>query len=214
MEAASESRKTVEFNGKTYWKFNGGRYYYRSERNPVALKALHRDIWESVNGPIPPAFHVHHLDGDAENNDPSNLECLPESDHYAEHFEQKSIRGKIWAENGHLARIREIAKEWHQSPEGRAWHSEHSKRNATKWITRTYACKQCGKEYQSRAIQKDRLSYCSRVCKAVARIRSGIDDVDRACLRCGKVFRVYKHMKKRTCSISCGAFYRWSLKKV
>jgi ribonucleotide reductase alpha subunit len=41
----------------------------------------HRLIWESVNGPIPDGYDIHHIDGDTYNNDIDNLECLTHSDH-------------------------------------------------------------------------------------------------------------------------------------
>lgn len=42
---------------------------------------LHRRIWEQKNGPIPEGFHIHHIDGNKENNDISNLECISKGEH-------------------------------------------------------------------------------------------------------------------------------------
>lgn len=41
----------------------------------------HRLVFESVYGPIPEGYDVHHIDGDTYNNDIDNLECLSHADH-------------------------------------------------------------------------------------------------------------------------------------
>jgi hypothetical protein len=44
-------------------------------------RSLHRDVWESVHGPIPEGHHVHHKNNDWDRNDIDDLECLSSSDH-------------------------------------------------------------------------------------------------------------------------------------
>lgn len=53
----------------------------------------YRRIWESHFGPIPSddsgrPYEVHHLDGDRNNNDISNLICVSIEDHYRIHHDQ------------------------------------------------------------------------------------------------------------------------------
>ena len=57
-------------------------------------KIDYRKIWEGVNGKIPKddngmSYEVHHLDGDRNNNDISNLICVSIKEHYDIHFNQQ-----------------------------------------------------------------------------------------------------------------------------
>ena len=94
------------------------------------VEALHREIYKDNFGPIPDGWHVHHADGDWNNNDPSNLKAIPQEEHWSEHHtvgfwnDREAVRE-------HLDRIRPMASEWHRSKEGRRWHSEHAKRQST-----------------------------------------------------------------------------------
>jgi hypothetical protein len=77
----------VIFNGKKYTKRNTG-YFGRTTDDRTLL---HRDVWELNNGKIEKGFDIHHIDGDKENNELSNLECLSKSEHtrlYSPHNNQ------------------------------------------------------------------------------------------------------------------------------
>lgn len=57
----------------------------------------YRKIWEEYNQQeIPKGYHIHHIDGNHDNNNPENLECLSAEDHWKKHYEQ----GDIVALNG------------------------------------------------------------------------------------------------------------------
>jgi hypothetical protein len=57
----------------------------------------YRKIWEEYNQrKIPKGYHIHHIDGNHDNNDPLNLECLSAEEHWQRHYEQ----GDIVAING------------------------------------------------------------------------------------------------------------------
>ena len=54
---------------------------------------IYRKIYEQYHGPIPKdennrTYDIHHIDGDSENNDPSNLVALSLKDHYNLHYSQ------------------------------------------------------------------------------------------------------------------------------
>lgn len=54
-------------------------------------KLMHRYVWEFYNGAIPEKWDIHHKDENKHNNDISNLECLPKSEHtrkYSPHNNQ------------------------------------------------------------------------------------------------------------------------------
>ena len=70
----------------------------------------YRNIWESVNGPIPVdsegrSFEIHHVDGDHYNNDINNLVCVSIQEHYDIHYKQ-----------GDYAACHLIAQRMHQNP--------------------------------------------------------------------------------------------------
>ena len=60
------------------------------------VKIDYRKIWEEHNGPIPldengVSYQIHHIDGNPQNNDISNLQCLSVEEHYKLHLEQGDI---------------------------------------------------------------------------------------------------------------------------
>jgi hypothetical protein len=127
--------ETVVFNGITFRR-------YPESKNPAhqryfkpggywiqrGVQALHQEVWKAHNGPIPDGFHVHHKDGDAANNDISNLECISSARHQVEHAEERSVRGRSPKQLAHLEAIRPLAAEWHRSEAGREWHRQHGLR--------------------------------------------------------------------------------------
>jgi hypothetical protein len=57
--------------------------YYRQTTNP--RRHLHQLVWEFHHGPIPEGHIIHHRDENKANNEPSNLECIPNPDHGFRH---------------------------------------------------------------------------------------------------------------------------------
>jgi len=121
--------ESVVFNGRKFNRYPESehaplrRYFWRGGGGGISL---HRAIWEHYNGPIPVGWHVHHKDGDFNNNDLANLECLPADEHSAAHAEDRRAVGRRPEHIAHLDRIREKAAEWHRSEEGKAWHAENT----------------------------------------------------------------------------------------
>jgi len=53
----------------------------------------YRKIWEKINGPIPldecgRRYEIHHIDGNRNNNDLSNLQCVSIEEHFKIHYDQ------------------------------------------------------------------------------------------------------------------------------
>jgi|ERR1700734_935606 len=63
-----------------YGMTNGSRHY------------LHRDVWESIHGPIPPDHDVHHKNEDVSDNRIENLEMMRKADHARHHARLKGKR--------------------------------------------------------------------------------------------------------------------------
>jgi hypothetical protein len=67
--------------GRTWRRNRGG--YLTTKANTILL---HRVVWCFANGlPIPRGYVVHHVDGDRDNNAPSNLEAISAREHSATH---------------------------------------------------------------------------------------------------------------------------------
>lgn len=191
-----------QFNGKIYRLYPGERYFSRHN------KRLHRVVWEYYNGPIPKGYHVHHKDGNPHNNEIDNLELIAGTKHISEHTNKRvSTNPEIFQNNIHKAM--EAAKEWHRSPEGRKWHSEHAKAQAPRERVE-YTCSYCGKTFVAQKITAKH-HFCSNKCCAAYRRKSGVDNETRICEWCGKPFTVNKYDGTRFCSIACGAAHHGSL---
>ncbi|ANU28444.1 HNH endonuclease signature motif containing protein [Planococcus versutus] len=167
--------------------------------NSTKRKRLHRSIWEHHNGEIPEGYHIHHIDGNKNNNDISNLECMPAKEH-------AYLHGKYLENILKMKRIQvegqKKAAEWHKSAEGSEWHKQHyEKHKASLYKTETKKCKYCGIDYEV-VVSKANL-YCSNKCKSKARRESGVDDVTKNCEFCGTPFTSNKYQKKRFCTKSC-----------
>lgn len=70
-------------SGKPYTVTDPGRYITLGlplrDDMPRGRVMAHRVLWESVNGPLPADQVINHLDGDKQNNRPSNLEGVSQS---------------------------------------------------------------------------------------------------------------------------------------
>lgn len=202
---------TIIFNGTEYTRL-GQRKYYISKSNTnegrKGAKGLHTDIWEYYNGrEVPKGYHIHHKDGNALNNDISNLECIPSREHLKIHAEDRKNNKEYQEKNFRaLEKAREAAKEWHSSDEGREWHSKHGKEVFANRQPETHICAECGKEYST--IQPWSKFCCDR-CGELWRRKHRKIEYKAICKVCGKEFAGYKDKpssrESNTCSKECRA---------
>jgi hypothetical protein len=128
------------FEGRVYSRTDEG--YYRCQVGKsmgFRARLLHRDVWISVNGQIPDGFDIHHIDGDKENNHPSNLEALSKADHTREHSSERGFR--TWS------------------------YDQFSESNKRKWALKQpteRTCHNCGDVYLSTG---QRAKYCNARCR-------------------------------------------------
>lgn len=220
-----KSNKRVErvrFNGIIYRRYPqakgfSDRNYFRCSIGDKqrGFGALHRDIWKFHRGEIPEGFHIHHKDENPLNNDISNLEALEPKEHRKRHVptpEQRRAISYIKTLEYRLEKAKKGAAKWHSSPEGRKWHSEHAKKSFKRRKRIKKRCEQCNKNYFTKSVSsRDR--FCSGKCKAAWRRAQGLDNENRICKSCEKSFSVNKYDKSQCCSLSCGAKYRWVVRK-
>lgn len=171
------------------------RKYYRK-----GSRLLHREVWEANFGPIPEGYHIHHIDRDRGNNNPSNLACLTPEQHGFEHRGEKRPHQPlpVAAWEGHAR--------WRQQPGTWEFYSQHAKKVWENLEPLEHTCTVCGKKYETKHRGKN--LFCGNNCQAEARRRSGIDDEDRVCLVCGETFRCNKYARKKVCGRVCSGIFR------
>ena len=173
-------RITIEYNGKKYHRYPNSKrrqlrvYYWRHDKWKQPPVALHRQIYIDNFGEIPKGFHIHHIDGDTENNSPDNLQALPPEVHATMYLKDMTDE--------------ELAA--------------HKKRMSEAQLRRKqyeYECENCRKKFLSR--RKGNVRYCSKEC---ARERNNwwekaIRQRVARCEYCGGEI----HNRGRYCSAEC-----------
>lgn len=191
----------IIFDGHKFTRDKKTGYYLKTTK---PRKRLHIYVWEYHNGyKVPKGYEIHHKDSNKDNNDISNLICIPSKEHKQIHSlsltdEQRASRRANMNE-----KARPKAIEWHKSEEGREWHKEQYNKTLgsadRKKIVKT--CEECGAEYEVYNNGSNR--FCSNKCKSRWRRASGIDNVERVCEYCGKTFICNKYKPTKYCSGKC-----------
>lgn len=201
-------KKIVEFNGKEYERSANGRYYFEKNtkyKERTHCTQLHRAVWEYYNGEIPKGYQIHHKDGNIDNNDISNLECVSAREHLSYHskknWQNKEYRERMADQMRGNSERQQKCKEWHRSEEGRKWHREQAKRSILKNKFREERiCEWCGKQYTAKM---GAAKYCSVQCQRKAcNYRK-----EQKCIKCGKEFHSTT-AKRKYCSIECRKKYK------
>ncbi len=183
-------------------KYNWFDNYYRRHTFSTGIPSnLQRAVWIDNFGPIQPKHHIHHRDGNAKNNHIENLQCLEGK----LHLSRSAKKSKWVGSKGNLEvlrRMREKAKPWHRSKEGKAFHSQHAKNINFGVIRVSFArtCEQCGIDYKSCHRNG---KFCSRKCKSMFRYHAGVDNENRKCKLCDKYFVVNRYSRTKTCGKPC-----------
>lgn len=100
------------------------------------VKAKYRKIWEKYNNQkIPVGYHIHHIDGNRENNDPTNLMCLSAEDHHKLHLEQ----GDIVARYGKFIQGASEAGKMGGSKSRPRWEEGNKKQNLSRGLKQSYS---------------------------------------------------------------------------
>ena len=162
MEVIIISDTKQQFNGKNYWKDKSSGYYRNAQVKP---HSLHRKVWIYHNGEIPKGLVIDHIDRNKDNNEIENLRLAT----YSENI--RNIDDEVLEKKrAHINNIRELAKEWHKSEEGRKWHSEMAKKIYEKRQPRVLVCAHCGKEFTTTQYSK-KTRFCGQNCRMKARRR-------------------------------------------
>lgn len=190
----------IEYNNHKFYPTKQGYWLGTVNKKPIRL---HRYVWEQHNGKIPKGYHIHHKNGNKNDNRVENLEMLPAAAHLSAHSnepKQKTIARENILKHGVPAAVK-----WHKSPKGKEWHKQHYKKSLEpKWAkTVKKICPICGKEFFVSELVKDRSVFCSENCKAQNRRNSGVDNIQKPCKLCGKMFSTNKYAQAKYCSKEC-----------
>ena len=176
--------------------------YYLSS-TPVGDRRvrLHVYVWEKHFGKVPVGLVVHHVNKDKDNNTIENLCLMTNNEHCKFHSNSEECKTKSRETIKNITLPAAVV--WHKSDVGKARHKEWYAANPTLKLTPVKRnCDQCGKEYVAGQGYSSR--FCSGRCKTKNRKLSGVDDVEVACVVCGKTFRKNKYTKQKCCSEGCG----------
>lgn len=204
----------VRFAGVIYRRYplsktSSDRNYFRAGHGDHVKRgrtSLHRDVWTFANGPISDGHDVDHKDGNPLNNAIDNLQLLTEAEHHAKHAHEQGERSRArWAAMSDEQRDAMLASAaaWHSTPAGRAWHAEHARKFMAALPQVDMECERCHGKYTVKSHVKSWGRFCSNKCRAGARRDSGVDNEDRTCQRCGKVFSVNRYSPVANCSLKC-----------
>jgi hypothetical protein len=191
--------RMVVYDGEKYWLQSNGRYY-QSGRHDAVERLLHRRVWLDTYGLIPDGYAVHHRNGDWTDNRVENLALMHISEHGRHHLAERRARDPEPERRGLIAaRVR--AAEWHASPEGLRWHSQHGRATWQDRQSSRAICEDCGRGYDTFFPTRSR--FCSSACMQRHNYHTTPRVVGGICPRCGKTVRHKPGRPTTYCSHLC-----------
>lgn len=209
----THGKKTVYFRGIRFCRDENRNYFLHTGNRGEGNLYLHQEVYKAFKGAIPKGSHIHHKDGDKDNNDPDNLVLMDGHEHLKLHGREMSEERREWCRNNMNTVARPKAIEWHKSEEGREWHRKHAKEMGDKFrVMVEHVCenKSCGKKFVGPVHSR----FCCNACKSKWRRDNGLDDIEKTCPVCGHKFMTSKFRDAETCGRSCANRYRAMKRKV
>lgn len=163
-----EGTEEVVWKGRRYRRLpdhvlRHRRVYFMATTHPRSY--LHRDIYTAHYGPIPQGWHVHHIDHNPLNNDPSNLAAISAEDHLKHHGQHIEAFVNICDECGKEYGAKRVGARW-CSPACKQRRRRRDgvtyKRPLKGHMAETRNCVLCGAEYTAK---KPWARYCGMQCR-------------------------------------------------
>lgn len=191
------------------WTSKQTGYYQSTTAIDGRRQWLHRYTYEREVGAIPEGCHVHHKNGDRDNNEIENLACLEGAAHRREHLSDATARGRTPESLARLAEMR-----WLAASARRGLYV--GPRKQRKGLVRKVVCNTCRTEFELKKTDSDRTVYCSEKCSQHTRLvyTDAFYAAERPCLHCGESFApgIRAAGSKQFCSSSCRDKYRYNYK--
>jgi len=187
---------TQTFDGIKFRLDSRNGYYWSVSKK--FHKSMHRYVWEFYHGRIQEGYEIHHIDGDASNNEITNLKCCKIHEHRREHQEHKV--GVV--SNGKCVvcgvDLKNKCGVFCSSSCKQRYAREHSYYKVKK------VCICCGNEFMT---SKYRIAEtCSARCTNIIRQRRIVESKPTMkCVICGKMYTPQPNKKNHTCSLKCTA---------
>lgn len=137
-------------------------YFLASKRyqKKHGYKALHREIWKSHFGEIPPGYHIHHKDHNPANNDISNLELISRREHAFIHCSDEK-----WKKTVTKKRAKKWGASWKKDKKKIAQMKRNTKRSVDLMPIVFFTCLFCEKQAKRRTYRKVN-KFCSKKCSS------------------------------------------------
>ncbi len=197
----SDDKSVAWIDGYKFTRDKRTGYYLSSKKIGGSRKRLHVYVYEKSHGKIKKGNHIHHIDGDKSNNEPSNLMQLTTVEHEKYHGSHQEKELKEFKAKNVVKNAMPKAAAWHKSEEGKKWHSEHAKMQAMRVPMKEKICQYCGKSFYTK---KSDAKFCSNNCKAANRRKEGIDNVEKTCKKCGGKYIGDKYGGSKYCPVCRG----------
>lgn len=195
-----ENRDLACVDGYKFRRDKKTGYFLSSKRINGKRKRLHVYIWEKENGTVPKGFHVHHVDEDKYNNELNNLMLIEGVEHVKKHSEEYTPERIESAKKNLIEKAVPKSKEWHRSKEGREWHKKNGVEAYAKREKKEYVCSYCGKPFETTKLYSEgQNTFCSNNCKSAYRRKSGVDNIEKTCARCGNKYIGNKYSYGKYC---------------
>ena len=186
----------IEIISDTQKKFAGYKFYKNKGGNFCCTISLHRFIWQYFNGEIPEGYDVHHCDFNHDNNDISNLQLLPKTEHNKFHA---TIRFNRKPDKKSKFICAQCGREYEAVSRGNnTYCSAKCKKIAERErAAETKVCEICGKEFST----SDKARFCSKKCVGEYLKKQET----KTCPVCGKTFSALISQNQKHCSPECAA---------
>lgn len=198
----SADGKTALYCGYKFRKDSNTGYYLCSTKTDIGKRErLHNFVYRTeYHLPyIPTGYHIHHIDGNKDNNEPGNLQMITSHEHEQYHGNNVSGKRKAQRTKNIIEKAMPAARKWHSSDQGIQWHRQNGIETYKARKEIKYICDCCGNEFETRHIYGNSNKFCSNKCKAAYRRKSGVDNVERSCARCGITFKCNKYSLAKYC---------------
>ncbi|MBR1728432.1 MAG: HNH endonuclease [Selenomonadaceae bacterium] len=191
-----EGAPTIEIIDETHQKFNGTIYSKKDKEKTghyFRYIPIHRAVWQYHNGEIPQNYHIHHIDGNKDNNSIENLLLLTIAEHTKLHHQvSKTLHiceycgNEFWAYTNQKRFCSHACYQKHHLQE----------------TQETRFCAICGKSFS--ADKYSSTACCSKTCghKLQSKTRT-LALKERICPICGKKFLVHNYEQRKYCSAEC-----------
>lgn len=193
-------QETVEYDGLTWHRYPNALRRNDREYFSRGSKSLHRYVWEKHNGPIPKGYVIHHIDGNCQNNDISNLECITSEAHNGDRHKPTGERLQQLRDNIKYNALPK-AVEWHKSEQAKEFHRRIAKMAWDNFEPTVKKCIVCGTPFSDNSRQQTG-KFCSGAC---SQKHKRMTKITKKCELCGKEFQTGKYSKAKYCSRSCRA---------